>query len=464
MQGRDGLPACCKLDMKKVIAMNYLFTSESVSEGHPDKVADQISDAILDEFLRQDPEAKVACETFCSTGLVVVGGEVRSENAYVDIQSVARKVINRIGYNKADYMFDGNSCGVLSAIHEQSQDINRGVVVEDPDEQGAGDQGMMFGYACCDTDEYMPLPLALSHKALQILARIRKETPELMPYLRPDSKSQFTIEYDGETNRPVRIHTIVISTQHDEFVAEELGKMSYQEACGQYGQKRVDAAMQAKIRKDVENILIPMLTEELHPETAALFKGDYILHVNPTGKFVIGGPHGDTGLTGRKIIVDTYGGKGAHGGGAFSGKDPSKVDRSAAYAARYIAKNMVAAGVAREMLVQVSYAIGVARPLSIFVNTYGTAAKDRDGRQFSDAEIAGKIETLFDLRPAKIIEKFQLKKPIYEPTAAYGHVGRKPYKDYVDIIRNGKKTQEYVQFFGWELLDSTAEIREAFGL
>lgn len=444
--------------------MNYLFTSESVSEGHPDKVSDQISDAILDEFLRQDPEAKVACETFCSTGLVVVGGEVRSEDAYVDIQSVARRVINRIGYNKADYMFDGNSCGVLSALHEQSQDINRGVVVENPDEQGAGDQGMMFGYACRDTDEYMPLPLALSHKALQILARIRKETPELMPYLRPDSKSQFTIEYDGDTNKPVRIHTIVISTQHDEFVPEELGKMTYREACEQYGQSRVDAAMQSKIRKDVENILIPMLTEELPSETAALFKGDYILHVNPTGKFVIGGPHGDTGLTGRKIIVDTYGGKGAHGGGAFSGKDPSKVDRSAAYAARYIAKNMVAAGVADEMLVQVSYAIGVAHPLSVFVNTYGTAAKDSSGRQFSDAEIAETVGRLFDLRPAKIIEKFQLKKPIYEPTAAYGHVGRKPYKDYVTVRRNGRYEEEYVQFFSWELLDSVGMIKEAFGL
>ncbi len=444
--------------------MNYLFTSESVSEGHPDKVADQISDAILDEFLKQDPEAKVACETFCSTGLVVVGGEVRSEDAYVDIQSVARRVINRIGYNKAEYMFDGNSCGVLSALHEQSQDINRGVDVADPEEQGAGDQGMMFGYACCDTDEYMPLPLALSHKALQILARIRKEMPELMPYLRPDSKSQFTIEYDGDTGKPVRVHTIVISTQHDEFVAEELGHMTYREACDQYGQDRVDAAMQAKIRKDVQNILIPMLIEELHPETAALFKDDYILHVNPTGKFVIGGPHGDTGLTGRKIIVDTYGGKGAHGGGAFSGKDPSKVDRSAAYAARYIAKNMVAAGVAREMLVQLAYAIGVAQPVSIFVNTYGTAACDKNGRQLGDAEIAEHIGSMFDLRPAKIIEKFQLKKPIYEPTAAYGHVGRKPYLDYVEICRHGRKSQEYVQFFGWELLDSVERIRKEFGL
>lgn len=457
--------------------MNYLFTSESVSEGHPDKVSDQISDAILDEFLRQDPEAKVACETFCSTGLVVVGGEVRSEDAYVDIQATARRVINKIGYNKADYMFDGNSCGVLSAVHEQSADINRGVTGEDADAQGAGDQGMMFGYACYDTEEYMPLPLALSHQALRILADIRKKTPEIMPYLRPDSKSQFTIEYDGETGKPVRVHTIVISTQHDEFVPAELGKMSYADAVAQYGQKRVDESMQAKIRKDVSEILLPMLIESLPAETAALFKGDFILHVNPTGKFVIGGPHGDTGLTGRKIIVDTYGGKGAHGGGAFSGKDPSKVDRSAAYAARYIAKNMVAAGVAREMLVQVSYAIGVARPLSIFVNTYGTAALDMNGvqdgvkpsdeasaKQFSDAFIAGKINEMFDLRPAKIIEKFGLKKPIYEPTASYGHVGRKPYKESVTIMRNGKKTQEYVQFFGWELLDSVDAVKEAFGL
>ena len=444
--------------------MKYLFTSESVSEGHPDKVSDQISDAILDEFLRQDPEAKVACETFCSTGLVVVGGEVRSENAYVDIQSVARRVINRIGYNKADYMFDGNSCGVLSALHEQSQDINRGVVVENPDEQGAGDQGMMFGYACCDTEDYMPLPLALSHLALRILADIRRNSPEEMPYLRPDSKSQFTVEYDDADNRPVRIHTIVISTQHDEFVSAELARMTYAEAVAQYGAKKVDAAMQAKIRKDVEEILLPRLVAQLPPQTAALFKGDYILHVNPTGKFVIGGPHGDTGLTGRKIIVDTYGGKGAHGGGAFSGKDPSKVDRSAAYAARYIAKNMVAAGVAREMLVQLSYAIGVARPLSIYVDTYGTATCGADGKKFSDAFIAEKIGELFDLRPARIIEKFQLKKPIYEPTAAYGHVGRKPYRANVELHVGGKKTMENVQFFGWELLDSADRIKESFGL
>ena len=444
--------------------MAYLFTSESVSEGHPDKVADQISDAILDEFLRQDPEAKVACETFCSTGLVVVGGEVRSEDAYVDIQSIARRVINRIGYNKAEYMFDGNSCGVISALHEQSQDINRGVVTENADEQGAGDQGMMFGYACNDTAEYMPLPLALAHKALMILSSIRKDTPDRMPYLRPDAKSQFTIEYDDATHKPVKVHTIVISTQHDEFVPEELGKMSYAEACAQYGQKRVDEAMQAKIRKDVQEILIPALIEELPAEKASLFRHGYILHVNPTGKFVIGGPHGDTGLTGRKIIVDTYGGKGAHGGGAFSGKDPSKVDRSAAYAARYIAKNMVAAGLAEEMLVQLAYAIGVARPVSIYVNTFGTAAKDASGRQISDSLIARKIGELFDLRPAKIIEKFQLKKPIYEPTAAYGHVGRKPYKDFVEIRRGGTRSQEFVQFFGWELLDATDMIRKEFNL
>lgn len=307
--------------------MNYLFTSESVSEGHPDKVADQISDAILDEFLRQDEDSKVACETFCSTGLVVVGGEVRAEHAYVDIQSTVRKVINNIGYDKADYMFDGNSCGVLSAIHEQSADINRGVVRENPEDQGAGDQGMMFGYACRDTEEYMPLPLALSHLTLQILSDIRKNSHDLMPYLRPDAKSQFTIEYD-EHNHPVRVHTIVVSTQHDEFVAPELGNMKYDEAVRQFGQERVDKAMHDKIEKDVREILLPKVIASLPEKTASLFKNDFILHVNPTGKFVIGGPHGDTGLTGRKIIVDTYGGRGAHGGGAFSGKDPSKVDLS----------------------------------------------------------------------------------------------------------------------------------------
>lgn len=436
--------------------MNYLFTSESVSEGHPDKVADQISDAILDEFLRQDPEAKVACETFCSTGLVVIGGEVRSEEAYVDIQKVARGVINRIGYNKADYMFDGNSCGVLSEIHEQSQDINRGVVRENPEDQGAGDQGMMFGYACKDTEDFMPLPLYLAQTTLQALADIRRSTPELMPYLRPDSKSQFTIEYDGQ-HRPVRVHTIVVSTQHDEFVAGELGNMPYQEAVRQFGQDRVDSTMHDKIEKDVRNILIPKVKAALPPQTAALFKDDFILHVNPTGKFVIGGPAGDTGLTGRKIIVDTYGGKGAHGGGAFSGKDPSKVDRSAAYAARYIAKNMVAAGVASEMLVQVAYAIGVARPVSIFVDTYGTGI-------VPDAQIAKKIEELFDLRPAAIIRKFELKNPIYEPTAAYGHFGRKPYTKAVKVGKPGHQTEKLVQFFGWEKLDTVESVRKAFGL
>ncbi|MDD2584979.1 MAG: methionine adenosyltransferase, partial [Bacteroidales bacterium] len=348
--------------------MSYLFTSESVSEGHPDKVADQISDAILDQFLKRDPESKVACETFVSTGLVVVGGEVKSK-AYIDIQHVARNVINRIGYTKAAYMFDGNSCGILSAIHEQSPDINRGVEVSDPNEQGAGDQGMMFGYACKDTQEYMPLALTLSHIALLELSKIRKET-NLMPYLRPDAKSQFTIEYNNN-NTPNRVHTIVISTQHDEFDD--------------------DNSMQVRIKSDVKNILIPRMLEKLPPETKELFKGNYILHVNPTGKFVIGGPAGDTGLTGRKIIVDTYGGKGAHGGGAFSGKDPSKVDRSATYAARYIAKNLVAAGVASEVLVQLAYAIGVARPVSIFVNTYGTGFKKHPNQFVNDGIIAEKI-------------------------------------------------------------------------
>ncbi len=414
----------------------YLFTSESVSEGHPDKVADQISDAILDEFLRQDSNSKVACETFVSTGLTVIGGEVKSE-AYVDIQSVARRVINRIGYTKAEYMFDGNSCGILSALHEQSQDINRGVEVADREEQGAGDQGMMFGYACTETEEFMPLPLTLSHIALIELARIRREG-KCMRYLRPDAKSQFTIEYDDDHN-PVRIHTIVISTQHDEFDTDE--------------------AMQRKITEDVRNILIPAILDRLPERTKELFKGDYILHVNPTGKFVIGGPHGDTGLTGRKIIVDTYGGKGAHGGGAFSGKDPSKVDRSAAYAARYIAKNLVAAGVAKEILVQLAYAIGVARPVSVSVNTFGTAAIG-----MTDGQIAENIEKFIDLRPAGIIRRFELLNPIYEPTAAYGHMGRDPFRAEVEIYENGKKTMREVQFFGWEKLDAVDDIKRIYGL
>ncbi len=403
--------------------MNYLFTSESVSEGHPDKVADQISDAILDEFLRQDPEAKVACETFCTSGLVVVGGEVLSEDAYVDIPAVARRVIGRIGYTKAEYGFDASSCGIISTIHEQSADINRGVVRESPEDQGAGDQGIMFGYACRDTEDFMPLPLALSHRLLQILADIRHNEPSLLPYLRPDAKSQFTIEYSSETHKPVRVHTIVLSTQHDEFASDE--------------------AMQRKILFDVRDKVLPRLIATLPAETAALFDDDVILHVNPTGKFVIGGPAGDTGLTGRKIIVDTYGGKGAHGGGAFSGKDPSKVDRSAAYAARHIAKNLVAAGIADECLVQLAYAIGVAKPVSIFVNTYGTS-------RFSDALIAERIGQIFDLRPAAIIRRFGLKNPIYEPTAAYGHMGRKPF------VKDG------IQFFGWELLDEVDNLRKTF--
>ena len=416
----------------------YLFTSESVSEGHPDKVSDQISDAILDEFLRRDPSSKVACETFCSTGMVVLIGEVTSE-AWVDVQAVAREVIARIGYTKAEYMFDASSCGVLSAIHEQSPDIYRGVAREDPEEQGAGDQGMMFGYACTDTEDYMPLPLYLSHLTLKVLADIRHGSPELMPYLRPDAKSQYTIEYEAGTNRPLRVHTIVLSTQHDEFAS--------------------DAEMHSRIESDIRNILLPRVKAALDEGTAALFGEDVRLLVNPTGKFVIGGPHGDTGLTGRKIIVDTYGGKGAHGGGAFSGKDPSKVDRSGAYAARYIAKNLVAAGVASELLVQVSYAIGVSRPVSIYVNSYGTA---KNG--LSDSDIAGKIEELFDLRPSAIIRKFSLTDPIYAPTASYGHFGRTPYRKEVPVFVDGEKIMKEVQFFGWELLDAVPSVRKAFGL
>ncbi len=418
--------------------MSYLFTSESVSEGHPDKVADQISDAILDDFLRKDSESKVACETFVSTGLVVIGGEVRSE-AWVDIQQIARNTIRKIGYTKGEYMFDANSCAILSALHEQSDDIHRGVAREESDNQGAGDQGMMFGYACNETKEYMPLPIYLAHLALEELAHIRKET-SLMPYLRPDAKSQFTIEY-SDNNVAQRIHTIVISTQHDEFDDDD--------------------SMQKRIYSDIKNILIPRMIERLDSRNAALFNTDFRLLVNPTGKFVIGGPHGDTGLTGRKIIVDTYGGRGAHGGGAFSGKDSSKVDRSAAYAARYIAKNMVAAGVADEMLVQLSYAIGVAEPVSIYVNSYGTL---NPATGLADAQVARKIGEIFDLRPAAIIRKFGLINPIFEPTAAYGHVGRTPYKAEVSVYENGKACRKEVQFFGWELLDSVQEIRNAFGL
>ena len=399
--------------------MNYLFTSESVSEGHPDKVADQISDAILDEFLRQDPEAKVACETFCTSGLVIVGGEVRSDHAYVDIQETVRKVIRRIGYTKSDYKFDADSCGIISTIHEQSADINRGVVRQNPEEQGAGDQGMMFGYACKDTKEYMPLALSLSHALLRILSEIRREPESPMPYLRPDAKSQFTIQFSAK-HKPLRVHTIVLSTQHDEFDTDE--------------------AMHARIEKDVREIVLPRLINSLPKETAALFQEGYDLFVNPTGKFVIGGPAGDTGLTGRKIIVDTYGGRGAHGGGAFSGKDPSKVDRSAAYAARHIAKNLVAAGVADECLVQLAYAIGIAQPVSVFVDTYGSAHIDKGSQEQTDAYIADVIKKLFDLRPAAIVERFHLKAPIYEPTASYGHFGREPYE------------KDGIEFFAWEKL------------
>ena len=414
--------------------MNYLFSSESVSEGHPDKVADQISDAILDEFLSQDPESKVACETFCTAGLVVVGGEVRSENAYVDIHAVVRRTITRIGYTKAEYGFDACSCGIISTIHEQSADINRGVVRASEDEQGAGDQGMMFGYASLDTEDYMPLALSLSHAMLRELAAIRHNEPELMPYLRPDAKAQFTVEFSGH-HRPVRVHTIVLSTQHDEFDTEE--------------------AMHERIENDVRNILIPRLIASLPERTAKLCKGDWILHVNPTGKFVIGGPAGDTGLTGRKIVVDTYGGRGAHGGGAFSGKDSSKVDRSAAYAARHIAKNLVAAGVCDECLVQLAYAIGVAEPVSVFVETYGSAHVSG-----GDAFIASRVRELFDLRPAAIVRRFGLKNPIFGPTAAYGHVGRKPYRAVVNVCGQPRE----VQFFGWELLDMVDDIKKAFGL
>jgi S-adenosylmethionine synthetase len=437
---------------------NYLFTSESVSEGHPDKVSDQISDAILDEFLRQDENARVAVETFCTTGQVIVMGEVHSDDAYVDVQKVVRNTVNRIGYTKAEYNFSGDSCGVLSAIHEQSGDIGRGVERKDPLDQGAGDQGMMFGYACRDTANYMPLALELSHLTMRTLADIRKHESNLMPYLRPDAKAQYTIEYNSD-NKPVRIHTIVVSTQHDEFTAPSLGRMSYEEACRQFGQARADEAMHDKIEEDVRGILIPKVVAQLPEGLRSLFDGKFILHVNPTGKFVIGGPAGDTGLTGRKIIVDTYGGKGAHGGGCFSGKDPSKVDRSAAYAARYIAKNLVAAGVADECLVQLAYAIGVARPVSVFVNTYGTARKGLD-----DSSIAEKVAEIFDLRPASIIEKFQLKNPIYEPTASYGHMGREPYTKALTLIRGGKPVEKLVQFFGWEKLDSVDLIRTAFSL
>lgn len=424
--------------------MAYLFTSESVSEGHPDKVADQISDALLDQFLAYDEHAHCAIESFCTTGQVVIMGEVRS-NEYVDLQTIARKTIKNIGYTKSEYQFDGDSCGVLTAIHEQSDDINRGVSREEDEDQGAGDQGMMFGYATNETDNYMPVSLDLAQLIMKELAAIRKEG-KVMTYLRPDSKSQVTVEYSDD-NIPQRIDTIVVSTQHDDFIKDAMGNDD-------------DDAMLAKIRADVINILIPRVKAQLDDKVLVLFNDDIKYFVNPTGKFVIGGPHGDTGLTGRKIIVDTYGGKGAHGGGAFSGKDSSKVDRSAAYAARYIAKNMVAAGVADEMLVQVSYAIGVAEPVSIYVNTYG-----RSHVNMNDGEIAQKISQMFDLRPKAIERQLKLRQPMYLETAAYGHMGRKNEvveKTFTSRYHDTKTMQ--VELFTWEKLDKVEEIKKEFAL
>ena len=430
--------------------MSYLFTSESVSEGHPDKVADQISDAILDHFLALDPQSKVACETLVTTGQVILAGEVKSK-AYIDLQEITREVIRQIGYDKSDYCFDGNSCAVLSSIHEQSADINRGVDRTQPEEQGAGDQGIMFGYACRETPSYMPLTLDLSHALLEELARIRKEEPELMPYLRPDAKSQVTVEYSQE-GKPLRIDTIVISTQHDEFIQPEDKSPEAQAAA--------DAAMQAKITADIRQHLLPRVFAGYAAEFEQIEHADFKLYVNPTGKFVIGGPHGDTGLTGRKIIVDTYGGRAAHGGGAFSGKDPSKVDRSAAYAARNIAKNLVAAGVADRLLVQLAYAIGVAKPISIFVNSYGTSHVG-----LSDSEIAERIQQLFDLRPYAIEQRLQLRKPIYQATASYGHFGREPRR-VTRTVNNydGSTLSLDVELFTWERLDYVDQVREAFGI
>ncbi len=424
--------------------MAYLFSSESVSEGHPDKVADQISDALLDQFLAYDENARCAIETFNTTGQVVIMGEVKSKE-YIDLQTIARKTILNIGYNKAEYQFDGNSCGIMTAIHEQSDDINRGVDRADENDQGAGDQGMMFGYACNETDNLMPVSLDLAHLIVRTLADIRKEGRQ-MTYLRPDSKSQVTIEY-GDDNTPRRIDTIVVSTQHDDFIKRSDGTDD-------------DEAMLAKIREDVVNILIPRVKAQLGDKVLGLFNDDIKYMVNPTGKFVIGGPHGDTGLTGRKIIVDTYGGKGAHGGGAFSGKDSSKVDRSAAYAARYIAKNMVAAGVADEMLVQLAYAIGVAQPVSVYVNTYG-----RSHVQLTDGEIAERIKTMFDLRPKAIERTLKLRQPMYLETAAYGHMGRRN-----EVVkktfesRYHEKKEIDVELFTWEKLDKVTEIKTAFGV
>ena len=419
--------------------MSYFFTSESVSEGHPDKVADQISDAIIDNFLAFDPNSKVACETLVTTGQVVLGGEVKS-NAYLDVQKITRGVIEKIGYTKSEYMFDANSCGILSAIHEQSDDINRGVDRGNPEDQGAGDQGMMFGYASNETENYMPLALDLSHRILQVLADIRREATEI-PYLRPDAKSQVTIQYSDD-NRPERIEAIVVSTQHDDFDAN-------------------DEAMLAKIKEDIVNIVIPRVKAELPQDIQALFGDDIKYHINPTGKFVIGGPHGDTGLTGRKIIVDTYGGKGAHGGGAFSGKDPSKVDRSAAYATRHVAKNLVAAGVCDQVLVQVSYAIGVVEPMGVFVDTYGTSKVD-----FTDGEIAAKVKELYDLRPGLIEQNLKLRQPMYSESAAYGHMGRKNEVVTKKFLSADGQTvlEAEVELFTWEKLDYVDSFKGAFGL
>lgn len=417
--------------------MPYLFTSESVSEGHPDKVADQISDALIDNFLAYDLNSKVACETLVTTGQVVLAGEVKSE-AYLDVQDIAREVIRKIGYTKSEYMFEANSCGIFSAIHEQSPDINQGVDRSKPEEQGAGDQGMMFGYATRETENYMPLALDLAHKLLIELAALRREG-KAIGYLRPDAKSQVTIEYSDD-NQPIRIDTIVISTQHDDFAK--------------------DQEMLDKIKADMISILIPRVKAQLKPELQALFNDKITYHINPTGKFVIGGPHGDTGLTGRKIIVDTYGGKGAHGGGAFSGKDPSKVDRSAAYATRHIAKNLVAAGVADEVLVQVSYAIGVAKPCGVFVDTYGTGKVN-----LTDGEIARKVEQIFDLRPYAIEQRLKLRNPIYGETAAYGHMGR-DNKVVTKVFNKGKKNEKQVEveLFTWEKLDYVDKVKAAFGI
>ncbi|MEZ4858562.1 MAG: methionine adenosyltransferase [Flavobacteriaceae bacterium] len=418
--------------------MAYLFTSESVSEGHPDKVADQISDALIDNFLAFDPNSKVACETLVTTGQVVLAGEVKS-SVYLDVQKIARDVINKIGYTKGEYQFDGNSCGVLSAIHEQSDDINRGVDRANKEEQGAGDQGMMFGYATKETENYMPLALDLSHKILLELAELRREEKEI-PYLRPDSKSQVTIEYNDD-NTPIRIDSIVVSTQHDDFNSDE-------------------TAMLAQIKSDIINILIPRVKAKLKPELQQLFNDKIKYHINPTGKFVIGGPHGDTGLTGRKIIVDTYGGKGAHGGGAFSGKDPSKVDRSAAYATRHIAKNLVAAGLCDEVLIQVSYAIGVVEPMGIFVDTYGTSKVN-----LTNGEIAKKVSEIFDMRPAAIEKRLKLRQPMYSETAAYGHMGRKnEVVSKTFNLPNGGDKKVEVELFTWEKLDYVDKVKSAFGL